>query len=56
MIHACASRMTATGIVTGLSALRNAAAAISGTVWATVVSVQSRPLRVRVRSLTRGRQ
>jgi hypothetical protein len=56
MIHACASAASATGAVSGFSAMKSAAAPMNGTVWATVESVHKRPARVSERSLARGRQ
>ena len=43
--QACASSARPTGIVTGLTSPSATAAMISGTVWATALSVHSRPLR-----------
>ena len=56
MIHACASAASATGADRGWSAMSTTAAAMKGTVWATVVSVHSRAARSTERADARGRQ
>ena len=56
MNQACASAITATGIVTGLSSGSTAAVARKGSSWAMVVAVHTRSARRSVRVSARGRQ